>query len=556
MPRTPADATNAYTHKNASSATASAGASPSAASTKSKASVKATAAATSNKPGTKPSGSSSDAKQAPAAKGTVAADGSNGSAAPPASSGDKSSTNATATATAIATATTAVAASATTAAKLAPSGLSGGTARPGTAYGGSAKAAATSVPSTTMSSGSAAAVASTPASSSGYKERASSKDRGRPSTSASMAAAGMSGENEHGPTCNPQERDYLQKLLVSARSKERSSTDFYSFGKVIGTGSFAKVRVARHKLTGQHVAIKTYEKSKIKDPNAWRRIQQEIRLMEKLDHPLVIRIFETVESPRRIHIVMEHLSGGNLCSHVKSRRSLPEDEARNIFVQIAQSLEYMHINNIIHRDIKLENVLFDEDKNAKLIDFGFSVYCRDKRLKVFCGTPSYMAPEIVKRTEYRGKPIDVWSLGIVLYAMLCGCFPFSAKTYPDLYKKIIRGSFRFPDNFPPGAKDLLQQMLVLDPSRRATISEARNHPWCRSTVTRSLKHTKAAQYTVSSNPRDDIYREAVTRMETLGVENEALIGDLMSKKRNGLTTCYYLLAAAMNLPNGRAGHPR
>merc|ERR1711988_618798 len=308
------------------------------------------------------------------------------------------------------------------------------------------------------------------------------------------------------------------------------------------------VRVARHKLTGQYVAIKTYDKAKIKDPNQLRRIQQEIKLMEKLDYELVIRLFEAIESPRRIHLVMEYLGGGNLCSHVKSRKCLPEDEARQIFVQICQSVMYMHSLNIVHRDIKLENVLFNTDREANLIDFGFSVVCpRDKRLKVFCGTPSYMAPEIVKRTQYRGKPIDIWSLGVVLYAMMSGCFPFSAKTYPDLYKKIIKGHFRFPDSFSPSLRDLICNMLRADPSERFTIQQCRNHPWAIKYNPKSLKCAMASQYTVSKDPRHDIYKEVIDRMMVLGINREELISDLMHRKRNSLTACYYLLAVAMRM---------
>jgi hypothetical protein len=221
------------------------------------------------------------------------------------------------------------------------------------------------------------------------------------------------------------EREHLEQMLCSSRPKDRSSTDFYSFGEIVGTGSFAKVRLAVHKLTGQKVAIKTYEKSKIKDAHALKRITQEIKLMERLDHPLISRFFEAIESARRIHIVMELIGEGNLCSYIKERKSLSEDESRGIFSQLCSAVDYLHSQHIIHRDIKLEvlwsihfvrhscffaipnliisqshpniiqlqNVLFDSQRNVKLIDFGFSVQCKEpKTLKVFCGTPSYMAP--------------------------------------------------------------------------------------------------------------------------------------------------------------------
>jgi len=356
----------------------------------------------------------------------------------------------------------------------------------------------------------------------------------------------------------------LEKLLVAANKKDRSTTDFYSFGKVVGTGSFAKVRVARHKLTGMHVAVKTYEKAKIKDPNAMKRIKQEIALMEKLDHPLVSRFFETIESKARIHLVMEFLGEGNLCTYIKEKRKLPEEEARQLFSQLCQGLEYMHAHDVVHRDIKLENVLFDEHRNAKLIDFGFSVQCKEpKKLKVFCGTPSYMAPEIVKRAEYRGKPVDMWGLGVVLFAMLSGCFPFSAKSYPELYKKILRGAFHFPDTFGASLRDLLKGLLCMDPAQRLTVSQARAHPWVRGLnkqglgilhAEKPLALTPCAQFTVSEDATQDLYREVLTRMVGLGIDHGELVGDVVAKRRNSMTTCYYLLAVAMRMRHKLGNH--
>ena len=158
-----------------------------------------------------------------------------------------------------------------------------------------------------------------------------------------------------------------QRLIESVSSPSfsgKSTTDFYGFGKVLGQGSFGKVRLAWHRLAGTQVAIKSYEKSKMTEEHHWKRVKQEIKLMERLNHPHVIRMLEMIDSPKRIHIVMEHAGGGNLCSYVKARRRLPEHEARKIFIQLLLGVEYMHDLGIIHRDIKLENVLFDEDRNG------------------------------------------------------------------------------------------------------------------------------------------------------------------------------------------------
>ncbi|CAM9445170.1 unnamed protein product, partial [Chrysoparadoxa australica] len=236
--------------------------------------------------------------------------------------------------------------------------------------------------------------------------------------------------------CSLEERKYLQQLMLSLHGSERGSLDFYRFGRVMGEGSFAKVRIAWHKLTGQQVAVKTYERRKVHSTSQWNRVQHEVKLMERLNHPRIARLFESVESSKRIHIVMEYASGGNLCSFVKRKKRLDEREAHRLLLQVLEAVKYMHELGVVHRDIKLENVLLDENQDVKLVDFGFSAYSKGRRLRVFCGTPSYMAPEIIRREEYDGPPADIWSLGVLLYACCVGCFPFSGANYPELYKKV------------------------------------------------------------------------------------------------------------------------
>ncbi|GMH53194.1 hypothetical protein TrST_g1702 [Triparma strigata] len=354
--------------------------------------------------------------------------------------------------------------------------------------------------------------------------------------------------------CSGAELQYLQNIMSSGNLKGRSTTEFYTIGKVVGVGSFAKVRLAWHKLTGQAIAIKTYEKSKMKDASHLRRVQQEIRVMEKLNHPRLIRLFETLESPKRIHLIMEFVSAGNLCSYVKRRRRLPEEEARKIFHQICVALDYMHEVEIIHRDVKLENVLLDKDGNSKLIDFGFSVFSKDKKaLKVFCGTPSYMAPEIVRRIEYEGKPVDAWSLGVVLYALVCGCFPFSAKSYPDLYKKIMKGSFRVPDSLSHSLKDLIHNLLQMDPRKRYTVGQAKNHPWVHNGKGGKIGDRMngwqcdpgCSEILISKNAKNDLNDSVIKAMDEFGVRRETIIHNVLHKTHNGINTCYYLLKQAM-----------
>ncbi|RZJ75133.1 MAG: hypothetical protein EOO45_06545, partial [Flavobacterium sp.] len=196
--------------------------------------------------------------------------------------------------------------------------------------------------------------------------------------------------------CTKRDALELKKLLVLAAGarggivpSSSAVMDMYMVGKVVGVGSYGKVRAAWHRLTSAKVAIKTYDKAKLKDPAHWKRVHSEIKIMEQISHPRIARLYEAVETPKRMHLIMECLDGGNLCSYVKAKRRLTEDESKRIFFQILTAIEYLHSLGVSHRDIKLENVLFANEKDIKLIDFGFSTVCQaGKKLKVFCGTPS------------------------------------------------------------------------------------------------------------------------------------------------------------------------
>ena len=170
-------------------------------------------------------------------------------------------------------------------------------------------------------------------------------------------------------------------------------------------------------------------------------MRREIKLLQKMNHSHIVKIFEAFETDHHVYLVMEYVTGGSLHSYLKERpqRRLDEEEAKRIFKQIMTALHYCHRKSIAHRDIKLENILLDENKNVKIIDFGFSTCIpNDKKIKMFCGTPSYMAPEIISKIEYAGPPADIWASAVLLYALLNGCFPFRGATDKELYKKIYK----------------------------------------------------------------------------------------------------------------------
>lgn len=175
------------------------------------------------------------------------------------------------------------------------------------------------------------------------------------------------------------------------------------------------------------VAMKIYEKKKLMEPQRYKSVKREIKLLERINHPNIIKLFETIETKNHVVLINEYADGGSLHSFLKSKvnRRCDEEDAKRFIKQVLSGLHYCHTRHIAHRDIKLENLLLDSKGNVKIIDFGFSTCIpNEKKVKMFCGTPSYMAPEIVSKKEYSGPPADLWALGVLLYALLCGCFPY------------------------------------------------------------------------------------------------------------------------------------
>ncbi|EAS01448.2 Serine/Threonine kinase domain protein (macronuclear) [Tetrahymena thermophila SB210] len=254
----------------------------------------------------------------------------------------------------------------------------------------------------------------------------------------------------------------------------------YTLGPVIGTGSYATVKLGVDKVNNIKVAVKLYEKFKLFDPQKKKNVQREIQILQKLDHSHCIKLFKTIDTPKHINLVMEYVGSSSLHSYLKlhTGRKLPENEAKRIFKQLILGLEYLHSKNVVHRDIKLENILLDKQNNVKIIDFGFSIIIPpEKKLSIFCGTPSYMAPEIVAKKEYYGQPVDIWAAGILLYVMLCGTFPFRGIDDKTLFKEIQRGEAKFPPHVSTGAKYLIQKILNTNNNERINATSILKDTW-------------------------------------------------------------------------------
>mmetsp|Transcript_48544 Transcript_48544/g.152251 ORF Transcript_48544/g.152251 Transcript_48544/m.152251 type:complete len:868 (-) Transcript_48544:170-2773(-) len=301
-----------------------------------------------------------------------------------------------------------------------------------------------------------------------------------------------------------------------------SSVDFYTFGRTLGEGAYGKVKLGTHRLTGEMVAIKTFEKSKLTEPTARKRVAREVRILKALCHPNIIRLFEVVDAPYRQLLIMQYSSGGDLCKYVRENRRLHESEASRLFAQIVDGLQYCHSCGIVHRDVKLDNLLMDQDKNIKIVDFGFSVSFKPgQRLRKACGSPSYAAPEIVARKPYLAPCVDVWSTGVVLFAMVCGYFPFQGANSQELCRKIMKGKFECPTFMSSECRDLVRRMLNIDPARRITFEECSQHVWCRKSFD-TVAQQKSKEKAPPSFIDCELSVDSVNRAPVISVDQDLL----------------------------------
>jgi len=207
-------------------------------------------------------------------------------------------------------------------------------------------------------------------------------------------------------------------------------------------------------------------------------VRREIKILRLFAHPHIIRLYEVVDTPSDIYVVMEYVRAGELFDYIVEKGRLPESEARHFFQQIVSGVEYCHRHMVVHRDLKPENLLLDASMAVKIADFGLSNVMRDGHfLKTSCGSPNYAAPEVISGRLYAGPEVDVWSCGVILYALLCGSLPFDDENIPNLFKKIKAGAYSLPSHLSPGARDLIPRMLLVDPLKRITVPEIRQHPW-------------------------------------------------------------------------------
>ena len=252
----------------------------------------------------------------------------------------------------------------------------------------------------------------------------------------------------------------------------------YKIKKILGKGTFSTVKLAVNRDTGEEIAIKILEKYKIKNTRDLNRIEREISMVKNINHPNIANVFDIIEDEDKYYILMEYCENGELFDLILGKHKLSEEEAAYFYYQIINGLEYIHMNNIIHRDLKPENLLLTKNNILKIIDFGLSNYNTDDNLlSTPCGSPCYASPEMVSGRKYNGFTSDVWSTGIILYAMIYGYLPFENLNNNNglLFRKISECRVDYPRNSCFFALDLLKQILVPDPNKRITIPNIKKH---------------------------------------------------------------------------------
>ncbi|XP_010443564.1 PREDICTED: CBL-interacting serine/threonine-protein kinase 10 [Camelina sativa] len=259
-------------------------------------------------------------------------------------------------------------------------------------------------------------------------------------------------------------------------------TDKYDVGRLLGQGTFAKVYYGRSILTSQSVAIKMIDKEKVMKVGLIEQIKREISVMRIARHPNVVELYEVMATKTRIYFVMEYCKGGELFNKV-AKGKLKDDVAWKYFYQLINAVDFCHSREVYHRDIKPENLLLDDNENLKVSDFGLSALADCKRqdglLHTTCGTPAYVAPEVINRKGYDGTKADIWSCGVVLFVLLAGYLPFHDSNLMEMYRKIGKADFKAPSWFAPEVKRLLCKMLDPNPETRITIAKIRESSWFR-----------------------------------------------------------------------------
>jgi len=321
--------------------------------------------------------------------------------------------------------------------------------------------------------------------------------------------------------------------MSTPRKSRAKSIGQYVLAKTIGEGTFGKVKLGTHILTGEQVAVKVLEKERIVDVADVERVAREIHILKLIRHPHIIQLYEIIETPRQLYLIMEYASGGELFDYIVQQGRAQEPEACRFLHQILAGVEKVHAERVVHRDLKPENLLLDDRRDIKIVDFGLSnTYDDHQLLQTACGSPCYAAPEMIAGHKYVPSMVDIWSCGVILFALVCGYLPFEDQNHAELYKKILNAEYEMPDCVSKEVADLIAGMLTTDPARRMTLNDIRMHTWYRQMPEASLQDPEDAK---------TLDEDILARLQNLGFPRDYATKCLRTNKHNTVTTTYYLL---------------
>ncbi|KAG4946711.1 hypothetical protein AAZX31_15G176800 [Glycine max] len=310
----------------------------------------------------------------------------------------------------------------------------------------------------------------------------------------------------------------------------------YELGKTLGEGNFGKVKLARDTHSGKLFAVKILDKSKIIDLNNTDQIKREIFTLKLLKHPNVVRLYEVLASKTKIYMVLEYVNGGELFDKIASKGKLKEAVGRKIFQQLIDCVSFCHNKGVFHRDLKLENVLVDAKGNIKITDFNLSAlpqhFRADGLLHTTCGSPNYVAPEILANKGYDGATSDIWSCGVILYVILTGYLPFDDRNLAVLYQKILKGEVQIPRWLSPGSQNIIKRMLDVNLKTRITMAMIKEDEWFKEGYS-------------PANPEDE--EESVYIDEDFSIHDVSLEADQGSPRSPTLINAFQLISMSSSL---------
>nr|6C9D_A Chain A, Serine/threonine-protein kinase MARK1,Serine/threonine-protein kinase MARK1 [Homo sapiens]6C9D_B Chain B, Serine/threonine-protein kinase MARK1,Serine/threonine-protein kinase MARK1 [Homo sapiens] len=322
---------------------------------------------------------------------------------------------------------------------------------------------------------------------------------------------------------------------ITSATDEQPHIGNYRLQKTIGKGNFAKVKLARHVLTGREVAVKIIDKTQL-NPTSLQKLFREVRIMKILNHPNIVKLFEVIETEKTLYLVMEYASGGEVFDYLVAHGRMKEKEARAKFRQIVSAVQYCHQKYIVHRDLKAENLLLDGDMNIKIADFGFSnEFTVGNKLDEFCGSPPYAAPELFQGKKYDGPEVDVWSLGVILYTLVSGSLPFDGQNLKELRERVLRGKYRIPFYMSTDCENLLKKLLVLNPIKRGSLEQIMKDRW----MNVGHEEEELKPYTEPDPDFNDTKR--IDIMVTMGFARDEINDALINQKYDEVMATYILL---------------